>query len=118
MNVRFRASATPLHPHDESAGPFVRFAIPGFNQDTDQEFDDEGARHPAVERWLRAVETVHGPVEAFDRQRDPVFQGTSRQLHPALKEHLTASLPKEYRDQFRLLRAWGSVWLRPARISK
>ncbi|HLH24609.1 MAG TPA: HNH endonuclease [Chloroflexota bacterium] len=114
LNVRFRASATPLHPRDESAGPFVRYAIPGFNQDTDQEFDEHGERHPAVERWLRALEQVHGPVEAFDRQRDAVFQGTSRQFHPALKDHLAATLPEEYSEQFRLLRGYGSVWLRKA----
>jgi 5-methylcytosine-specific restriction endonuclease McrA len=105
LDTRFRASATPLHPREEAAGPMVRYSIPNFNQHEDQEFDEQGQRHPAVENWLQAVERLHGAAEGFDRRSDPVFQGTSRQLHPTLKDHLAASLPREYREQFRLLRS-------------
>jgi hypothetical protein len=112
LDTRFRASATPLHPGDESAAASVRYAIPGFNQHEDQEFDEKGQRHPAVENWLRAVEKLHWPVERFDRRAAPVFQGMSKQLHPAIKEHLAGSLPKEYQEQFRLLRSAGGLWLR------
>jgi hypothetical protein len=108
LDVRFPASEAPV---SESEGmKTVHLSVPGFRQHSQDEFDPQGRRHAAVERWLGGVEKLHGAIPNFHRNQEPVFVGAGRELNPKIKAHLTSRLPSEFRKHFSLLK--GRVWLR------
>jgi hypothetical protein len=110
LNVRYRVSATPVSV-GVAGEKQVHFSLPHFDQHSESEFLPDGRRHPAVTKYLDAVERVHGPIAGFDRSKDRLFDPTTKQLHPAVKQHLIESLPEDFRPHLRLLKGRG-VWLR------
>jgi hypothetical protein len=109
-NVRYRVSATPVSLSAAGAKQ-VHFSLPNFDQHTDREFLPDGSRHPEVTSHLDAVEKVHGRIPGFDRGKDSLFHPSTKELHPAVKNHLLSSLPDDFKPHVSLLKGWR-VWLK------
>lgn len=109
-NVRYRVSATPVSLGATGVKQ-VHFSLPNFDQHSDREFLPSGSRHPEVTKYLDALVRMHGSIAGFDRMKDPLFHPTTKELHPAVKNHLLSRLPNDFKAHVSLLKG-GRVWLR------